>query len=138
MHLPPALKHALQNKYIAATVLALVWSVFIHDLGLPFVVREARNLERAKKELSAVEARNESLRQQQATKKPWSAMRGSTTSCAEVMKRCIASSTDLQPNSPQSDSRDLPSASGLARTIHSNPTIAPPRWASCATRVPDC
>ena len=56
MHIPPALKHALQNKYIAATVLALVW----------FVVREARNLERAKKELSAVEARNESLRQQQA------------------------------------------------------------------------
>ena len=66
MDIPPALKNALQNKYIAATVLALVWSVFIHDLGLPFVVREARNLERAKRELSAVEARNESLRQQQA------------------------------------------------------------------------
>ena len=113
MHIPPALKHALQNKYIAAMVLALVWSVFIHDLGLPFVVREARNLERAKKELREVEARNESLRQQQA-------------------------STERQPNSPQSDSRDFPSASGLAKTIHSNPTIAPPRWASCATRVPDC
>ena len=66
MHIPPALRHALQNKYIAATVLALVWSVFIHDLGLPFVVREARNLERAKTELREVEARNESLRQQQA------------------------------------------------------------------------
>lgn len=66
MHIPPALKHALQNKYIAATVLALVWSVFIHDLGLPFVIREARNLERAKKELRAVEASNENLRQQQA------------------------------------------------------------------------
>ena len=66
MHIPPALEHALQNKYIAATVLALIWSVFIHDLGLPFVVREARNLERAKRELRAVEARNESLRQQQA------------------------------------------------------------------------
>ena len=66
MHIPPALKHALQNKYIAAMVLALVWSVFIHDLGLPFVVREARNLERAKKELREVEARNESLRDQKA------------------------------------------------------------------------
>ena len=54
MHIPPALKHALQNKYIAATVLALVWSVFIHDLGLPFVVREARNLENAKRELREV------------------------------------------------------------------------------------
>ena len=59
MHIPPALRHALQNKYIAATVLALVWSVFIHDLGLPFVVREARNLERAKTELREVEARND-------------------------------------------------------------------------------
>ena len=66
MHLPPSLKHALQNKYSAATVLALVWSVFIHDLGLPFVVKEARNLERAKMELQAVESRNEILRQQQA------------------------------------------------------------------------
>jgi cell division protein FtsB len=66
MHLPPGLKHALQNKYIAATVLALVWSVFIHDLGLPFVLREARNLERAKMELQAVESLNEILRQQQA------------------------------------------------------------------------
>ena len=66
MHIPPALKHALQNKYIAATVLALVWSVFIHDLGLPFVVREARNLENAKRELREVELRNETLRQQQA------------------------------------------------------------------------
>lgn len=66
MHLPPSLKYALQNKYIAATVLALVWSVFIHDLGLPFVVKEARNLERAKMELQAVESRNEILRQQQA------------------------------------------------------------------------
>ena len=66
MHIPPALKHALQNKYIAATVLALVWSVFIHDLGLPFVVREARNLENAKRELREVESRNKTLRQQQA------------------------------------------------------------------------
>ena len=50
MHIPQALKHALQNKYIAATVLALTfWSVFIHDLGLPFVVREARSLEKAKR-----------------------------------------------------------------------------------------
>ena len=66
MHIPPSLKHALQNKYIAATMLALVWSVFIHDLGLPFVVKEARNLERAKRELRAVEESNERLRQQQA------------------------------------------------------------------------
>ncbi|MEE2919606.1 MAG: septum formation initiator family protein [Bacteroidota bacterium] len=66
MHIPQALKHALQNKYIAATVLALTWSVFIHDLGLPFVVREARSLEKAKRELQALETQNEALRQQQA------------------------------------------------------------------------
>ena len=26
--------HTLQNKYVAATVLAVVWSTFIHDLGI--------------------------------------------------------------------------------------------------------
>ena len=44
MRIPPAVREALQNKYIAATLVALIWSTFIHDLGLPFVVREAREL----------------------------------------------------------------------------------------------
>ena len=67
MNLPEWLRVGLQNKYVAVTVLALVWSTFIHDLGLPFVVREVYALSQAKQELSEVEARNEALRQKQAT-----------------------------------------------------------------------
>jgi cell division protein DivIC len=67
MNLPEWLRVGLQNKYVAVTVLALVWSTFIHDLGLPFVVREAYALSQAKQELSEVEARNEALRKKQAT-----------------------------------------------------------------------
>ena len=67
MHIPPAVREALQNKYIAATLVALIWSTFIHDLGLPFVVREARELSKAKQELAEVERRIEDLRQTQAT-----------------------------------------------------------------------
>ena len=39
---------ALQNKYVAVTMVALFWATFIHDLGLPFVVREARALNQMK------------------------------------------------------------------------------------------
>lgn len=67
MNLPTWLRMSLQNKYVAVTVLALVWATFIHDLGLPFVVRESRALSKAKRELAEVEARNEALRQKQAT-----------------------------------------------------------------------
>lgn len=67
MNLPPWLRMSLQNKYVAVTVLALVWATFIHDLGLPFVVRESRALSKVKQELAEVEARNEELRQKQAT-----------------------------------------------------------------------
>ena len=67
MHLPDNVTNALQNKYVAATLVALIWSTFIHDLGLPFVFREARALSKAKQELAEVEARNEALRQRQAT-----------------------------------------------------------------------
>ena len=57
----------LQNKYIAVTVLALLWATFIHDLGLPFVIKEPRNLSELKRELVEVEARNETLRQRQSS-----------------------------------------------------------------------
>jgi cell division protein FtsB len=67
MNLPEWLRVGLQDKYVAVTVLALVWTTFIHDLGLPFVVRESYALSQAKQELSEVEARNEALRQKQAT-----------------------------------------------------------------------
>ena len=67
MNIPAWLRTGLQNKYVAASVLALVWTTFIHDLGLPFVIRESRALSEAKRELSEVEARNEALRQNQAT-----------------------------------------------------------------------
>ena len=67
MHIPHNVREALQNKYIAATLVALVWATFIHDLGLPFVVREARELSKAKQELAAAEIRIEELRQTQAT-----------------------------------------------------------------------
>lgn len=67
MHIPPTVREALQNKYIAAMLVALVWATFIHDLGLPFVVREARELSKAKQELAAAEVRIEELRQTQAT-----------------------------------------------------------------------
>lgn len=67
MHMPDWLRQGIQNKYVAATLLALFWTTFIHDLGLPFVVRESRALAQAKRELAEVEARNETLRQTQAT-----------------------------------------------------------------------
>jgi cell division protein FtsB len=67
MNLPEWLRVGLQNKYVAVTVLALVWATFIHDLGLPFVVRESFALSKAQQELAEVEARNEALRQKQAT-----------------------------------------------------------------------
>lgn len=67
MNLPEWLRAGLQNKYVAVTVLAFVWATFIHDLGLPFVVRESYALSQAKQELADVEARNEALRQKQAT-----------------------------------------------------------------------
>lgn len=67
MSLPEWLRIGLQNKYVAVTVLALVWATFIHDLGLLFVVRESLTLSEAKQELAEVEARNEALRQKQAT-----------------------------------------------------------------------
>ena len=67
MNIPDWLRTGLQNKYVAASVLVLVWTTFIHDLGLPFVIRESRALSESKRELSEVEARNEALRQNQAT-----------------------------------------------------------------------
>lgn len=67
MRIPPTVREALQNKYIAATLVALIWATFIHDLGLPFVVRESRELSKAKQELSEAESRIEELRQTQAT-----------------------------------------------------------------------
>lgn len=67
MNLPDWLRVSLQNKYVAVTVLALVWATFIHDLGLPFVLREAHTLSKAQHELAEVEMRNEALRQKQAT-----------------------------------------------------------------------
>lgn len=57
---------SLQNKYVAATVLALLWATFIHDLGLPYVVREAYQLAKLKTELSEVEQRNALLQERQA------------------------------------------------------------------------
>ena len=41
MTIPVKLKRLLSNKYMAVTILALIWATFIHDLGLPFVIREA-------------------------------------------------------------------------------------------------
>lgn len=67
MSIPPTVREALQNKYIAATLVALIWATFIHDLGLPFVVRESRELSKAKQELAEAEGRIEELRQTQAT-----------------------------------------------------------------------
>ena len=58
--------HTLQNKYVAATVLAVVWSTFIHDLGMLYVWRESRNLHHLEQELFEVNQRNEELRQRQA------------------------------------------------------------------------
>ena len=58
--------HTLQNKYVAATVLAVVWSTFIHDLGMLYVSRESRNLHHLEQELFEVNQRNEELRQRQA------------------------------------------------------------------------
>jgi cell division protein FtsB len=57
---------SLQNKYVAVTLVALFWATFIHDLGLPFVVREARTLNQMKIELAEVQTRNEALREQKA------------------------------------------------------------------------
>ena len=57
---------ALQNKYVAVTLLALFWATFIHDLGLPFVVREARALYQMKIELADVQTRNEAIRNKKA------------------------------------------------------------------------
>ena len=56
----------LQNKYVAATVLAVVWSTFIHDLGMLYVWRESRNLHHLEQELFEVSQRNNELRQRQA------------------------------------------------------------------------
>ena len=58
--------HTLQNKYVAATVLAVVWSTFIHDLGMLYVWRESRNLHHLEQELFEVNQRSEALRQRQA------------------------------------------------------------------------
>ena len=62
--LSPFWKSLLQNKYVATALLALLWSTFIHDLGLPFLIKESRQLNQAKKELAEVEHANESLRQE--------------------------------------------------------------------------
>ncbi|HAI00999.1 MAG TPA: hypothetical protein DCL98_05800 [Flavobacteriales bacterium] len=56
----------LQNKYVAATLLAVVWSTFIHDLGMLYVWRESRSLHHLEQELLEVNQRNETLRQRQA------------------------------------------------------------------------
>ena len=56
----------LQNKYVAATLLAVVWSTFIHDLGMLYVWRESRALHHLKQELLEVDQRNLTLRQRQA------------------------------------------------------------------------
>lgn len=56
----------LQNKYVAATLLAVVWSTFIHDLGMLYVWRESRTLQHLDQELLEVNQRNETLRQRQA------------------------------------------------------------------------
>ena len=56
----------LQNKYVAATLLAVVWSTFIHDLGMLYVWREYRALHHLEQELLEVNQRNETLRQRQA------------------------------------------------------------------------
>lgn len=58
------LARALQNKYVAVTLLALFWATFIHDLGLPFVVRESRELGAMKMELTQVQERNAALKGQ--------------------------------------------------------------------------
>ena len=55
----------LQNKYVAATLLAVVWSTFIHDLGMLYVWRESRSLNGIEKELFEVNLRNKELRRQQ-------------------------------------------------------------------------
>ena len=55
---------ALQNKYVAVTLVALFWTTFIHDLGLPFVVRESRALGAMKTELAKVQERNATLKDQ--------------------------------------------------------------------------
>ena len=56
----------LQNKYVAATLLAMVWSTFIHDLGMLYVWRESRALHHLEQELFEVNQHNEGLRQRQA------------------------------------------------------------------------
>lgn len=61
------MKDALQNKYVAVTLLALVWSTFIHDLGIPFVIRESWALRELKQELEEVERRNTLLEEQSAS-----------------------------------------------------------------------
>ncbi|MDA0945743.1 MAG: septum formation initiator family protein [Bacteroidetes bacterium] len=60
-------KDALQNKYVAVTLLALVWATFIHDLGIPFVIRESWGLRELRQELEDVESRNALLEEQSAT-----------------------------------------------------------------------
>ena len=55
----------LQNKYVAATLLAVVWSSFIHDLGMLYVLRESRALYHLEHELFEVNQRNEELKQRQ-------------------------------------------------------------------------
>ena len=55
----------LQNKYVAATLLAVVWSTFIHDLGMLYVWRESRSLHHLEQELLEVNQRNETLKQRQ-------------------------------------------------------------------------
>ena len=56
----------LQNKFIAVTLLALIWAAFIHDLGLLYVARETSHLRHLKQELVDIEKRNELLKQRQA------------------------------------------------------------------------
>ena len=60
-------KEIIKSEKFGLYAVWLVTSLFIHDLGLPFVFREARALSKAKQELAEVKARNEALRQRQAT-----------------------------------------------------------------------
>ena len=62
-----ALLGALQNKFIAVTLLALIWATFIHDLGLLYVARETTKLSQLKQELVDIQDRNEMFKQRQAT-----------------------------------------------------------------------
>ena len=61
MTIQARIKRLLSNKYVAVTLLALLWATFVHDLGLPFVMREGWDLREKKKELAAIDQRIELL-----------------------------------------------------------------------------